>query len=97
MTYEYECGKCGGTTDESFRMGEAAKTVKCSVCGSRAKRIFSSPAIEINGGIERKSTFGEDMRKRNENAGRRMKGQKAPVKTVAYDYGGGDIREAWKT
>jgi putative FmdB family regulatory protein len=94
MVYEYECGKCGQKVDSSFRMGQAKKSVECPACGGRATRVFSSFALEVNGGINRKSTFGEEMRQRNVKAGKRMRGQKAPVRTIAHDYGNGDVREA---
>ena len=93
MTYEYECD-CGARTERRARMGSAPRTVKCPKCGAKAKRIFNSFAIGIDGGIDRKSTFGENMRKRNDTAGRRMrKNRDAPVKLSAYDYGDGKGEE----
>jgi len=94
MVYEYECGKCGQKAEKPFRMGQAPKFVECPSCRGRATRVFSSFALEIGGAIDRKSGFGEEMRQRNIKAGKRMRGQKAPVRTVAYDYGDGDVREA---
>ena len=91
MLYEYQCEKCQERLEEDFHMGKAPRTVKCR-CGAAAKRVYSSFALSINGGINRKNTFGEDMKKRNQKAARRQKGQKAPVKTIAYDYGNGDVR-----
>jgi len=93
MVYEYQCEKCKEITEKDFSMGKAPRSVKCG-CGARAKRVYNSFALSINGGIDRKSTFGEEMKKRNEKAAHRQQGQKAPVRTVAHDYGNGDIREA---
>jgi putative FmdB family regulatory protein len=92
MRYEFECGKCGEMVEQAFRMGEAPEKVKCPSCGKIASRVFSSVALKINGGINRTSTFGENMKSQNQKAAKRMKGRKAPVRTVAHDYGGGDIR-----
>lgn len=94
MFYEFECEGCSTRTERQFRMGEAPKTVKCDRCGSQAGRVFNTFALSIDGAIDRKSTFGESMRKRNEQTARRMRDKPAPVRTKAYDYGGGDIREA---
>jgi putative FmdB family regulatory protein len=93
MRYEYECDKCGTRIEKSSPMGKAKKTVKCS-CGGKAKRVFSAVAIGIDGRIDRVSGFGEEMKQRNQAAARRQKGNRAPVRTIAHDYGGGDIREA---
>jgi len=92
MLYDYECEKCGESVEKDFRMGKAPRAVKCP-CGAKAKRVYSTFALGANGGIDRKSTFGEEMKKRNERAAHRQKGRKAPVRTVAHDYGNGDIRE----
>lgn len=93
MLYQYECDKCWKPTEESFRMGTAPKFVKCPACKGRASRVYSSPALKIGDGINRKSTFGESIRQRNLKAAHRMKGRKAPVRVAAYDHGNGDIRE----
>jgi len=94
MFYEYECDGCRTRTDRQFRMGQAPATVKCEKCGKQASRVFSTFSLSIDGAIDRKSTFGESMRKRNEAAAARMRDKKPPMRTVAHDYGGGDIREA---
>jgi len=94
MLYEYQCEKCGEKLEGAFRMGEAPRTVECR-CGAEASRVFSTFALSINGGIDRKTTFGEEMKQRNERAGRRMRKEhgKGPVRTVAYDYGNGRVEE----
>jgi len=93
MLYEYECEACGVITEQSSPMGKAPKTVKCS-CGKKAVRVFSTPIIGIEGRVNKVGGFGEEMKKRNQAAARRQQGNKAPVRTIAHDYGGGDIREA---
>ena len=93
MLYEYECDKCGTRIEKSSPMGKAKKTVKCSSCGGKAKRAFSTPAIGIDGRVNKVGGFGEEMKQRNKAAAGRQRGNKAPVRTVAHDFGGGDIRE----
>jgi putative FmdB family regulatory protein len=92
MFYEFECDGCKTRTERQFRMGEAPKAVKCDRCGGRANRVFSTFALSIDGSINRTSTFGESMRKRNDKAAHRMKGKSAPVRLVAHDHGNGDVR-----
>ncbi len=93
MVYEFECEKCERRVEQDFRMGEAPKEVPCPSCGGGARRVFSAPAIGIDGAINRTSTFGEDMKRRNLKAAKRMKGRKPPVRTVAHDYGNGRVEE----
>jgi len=97
MFYEFECESCDARVDRQFRMGAAPNAVKCDNCGKRAVRVYSSFALSVDGAIDRKSTFGESMRKRNEKAAHRMKGKPPPVRTVAYDHGNGDVRGVGKT
>ena len=91
MLYEYQCDKCNERAEKDFRIGKAPRTVKCR-CGAVAKRVYNSFALGINGNIDRKMTFGEEMKKRNQKAAHRQRGRKAPVNLAAYDYGNGDIR-----
>jgi putative FmdB family regulatory protein len=92
MFYEFECDKCETRTERQFRMGEAPKVVKCDRCGGQANRVFSPFALSIDGAINRTSTFGESMRKRNDKAAHRMKGRTPGVRLKAHDYGNGDVR-----
>ena len=92
MLYEFECDGCKARTEESFRMGQAPRTVKCGECGGQTSRVYSTFALGVDGNIDRKTTFGESMRKGNAKAAKRMKGRKAPVRTIAHDYGNGDVR-----
>jgi putative FmdB family regulatory protein len=93
MLYEYECDKCETRMERSCPMGKAPKAVKCTSCGGRARRVFSSPAIGIDGRVNKTGGFGEEMKRRNKAARRRQQGIKPPVRTVAHDFGGGDVRE----
>ena len=92
MFYEFECA-CGEVVEESFRMGECPKSIKCPKCGKKALRVFSAPAIKSGGVFKSGGTsFGNAVRKMNDDAAKRMKGRDK-IRTVAYDHGGGDIRE----
>jgi len=99
MFFPYQCKKCSHRFDGSFTIGKAPRETPCPKCKGVGKRIYEgmSIAVKIDGrttsGIARKSTFGEEMRARNESAGKRMKGLKAPVRLVAMDYGGGKVEE----
>jgi putative FmdB family regulatory protein len=92
MRYDFECEKCETRAEHVFRMADVPASVKCE-CGGKAIRVYGAVAIEINGGINRTSGFGESIKKRNDEATQRMRGRKAPVRTKAYDYGNGDVRE----
>ena len=75
-------------------MGKAPRAVPCPSCGGSAKRIYNSFALSINGRVNPASGFGEEMKRRNEAAAKRQKGNRPPVRKVADDYGNGDVREA---
>lgn len=95
MFYDFECCKCKRVTEHQFGMADVPRTVTCE-CGYIAKRLYSPVAIGIDGGIDRTSGFGESMRKRNEKAAKKMREKAPPMRTVAHDYGNGDIREVKK-
>jgi len=91
MFYDYRCSGCETTFERDFPMGKAAKEVECPECGSTAKRAFG-----CNFRIPDASKFNREMTERNRKAGERQKDNVPPVRTVAYDYGNGDIREVKK-
>lgn len=91
MRYDFQCCKCRKVTEHQFSMADVPRTVTCE-CGYVAKRVYSPVAIDIDGGINRTSGFGESMRQRNAKAGKRMREKAPPVRTVAHDYGNGDVR-----
>lgn len=39
--YEFRCN-CGKITEETYKVSECPRTVTCSVCGRRAKKIISA-------------------------------------------------------
>jgi putative FmdB family regulatory protein len=93
MTFVYVCGECGKRFEEEHSIGKAPRTVPCPACGKVGKRVYDGMSIAVRvGGHTSRSTFGEQMKSRNQAAGRRMQGRKPPVRVVAYDHGGGDVR-----
>lgn len=48
MDYKYFCDDCNTEIIASFRMGQAAASVKCE-CGSRASRDFSGISFSTRG------------------------------------------------
>ena len=95
MLYEYQCEECKERVEKDLSIGKAPRTVKCR-CGATAKRVYNSFALSINGSIDRKISFGEELKKQNKRAAHRQRGRKAPVTTIAYDYGNGRVEEVGK-
>jgi hypothetical protein len=54
-----------------------------------------SIGVKIGGGTTHR-TFGEQMKARNNQAAYRMQGRTPPVRSVAHDFGNGDVREIVK-
>lgn len=98
MLFDYRCPECETMFEMNFPIGKAEDKVECQECGKTAKRIFTSCNFVLKGGgwPSKKESFNKEMTKRNEAAGKRMKDNVPPVKTVAHDYGNGDIREVKK-
>lgn len=100
MLYEYHCQNCEVVFEVSFPIGKASETVKCPECENESKRYYSSCNFILKGGgwPGKANSFNKEMTDRNEAAGRRMRKEHGdgPVKTVAHDYGNGDIREVKK-
>jgi hypothetical protein len=93
MLFPFQCEKCGKKMDEDFPIGKAPRSVRCS-CGGTCRRVYAGTSLSIRvSGRTSGSTFGEQQRQKNLQASHRMKGRKPPVRTVAYDYGNGDMRE----
>lgn len=96
MTYEYHCKSCDTYFDMKFPIGEALSEVKCPSCEKLSCRCFRSCSFILTGGgwPSKSARLKKEMTDRNNKAGERMrKNHDSPVKTVAYDYGNGDIRE----
>jgi predicted nucleic acid-binding Zn ribbon protein len=99
MTFSYECQKCKKHFDTEFPEGKAPRGMKWPSCGGDGKRIYSGMSIMlkvngVHGGINRASTFGEQMKSGNTQAGKRMRVNRTPPKLVGYNYGGGKVVEA---
>ena len=96
MLYGYSCEDCDVGLDYFFPIGKAPDRVDCPDCGDkRAKRLFCTSFDLSSGGFpSRDGKFNREMTERNERAGKRMRKEHTPpVKTVAHDYGNGDVRE----
>lgn len=94
MLFSYHCVKCDKEFDGDYPIGKAPRVVPCPSCGGNGKRVYTGTSICVRvGGRALSSKFGEQMKRRNEEAGRRMKARKPPVRLKAFDFGGGDVRE----
>lgn len=94
MIFPYVCSKCGARREIVAGVGKAPKSPRCDKCKGVCKRVYEAVSVAFKGsGWTTKSSFGEEMKRKNEEAGRRMKGNTPPVRRVATDYGDGDIRE----
>lgn len=92
MKYEYRCSACEELFDRDFSLGKAEPVVTCK-CGGSAKRVFLAVNFAVRGGsVSAGRTFGQEMLRRNRDAGQRMKTNRPPVRRVATDFGGGDVR-----
>jgi putative FmdB family regulatory protein len=100
MLFDYKCSECNIIYEADFPIGKAEKTIECLECGKQAKRLFTSCNFVLKGGgwPGKKISFNKEMTERNNRAGRNMRKEHGdgPVKTVAHDYGNGDVREVKK-
>jgi len=100
MLFDYRCTECETMFEANFPIGKAEDFVECPECGESAKRIFTSCNFILKGGgwPSKAASFNKEMTDKNEAAGKRMRKEHGdgPVKTVAHDYGDGDIREVKK-
>ena len=93
MIFPYQCEKCERRFDKEFPIGKAPRGVPCP-CGGTGKRVYAGMSLSVKvGSFSRPSSFGEQMKARNAEAGKRMKGHKPPVRLKALDFGNGDVRE----
>lgn len=95
MFFPYQCQSCKKLFDGEYPIGKAPRETPCPSCKGTSKRIYEgvSVGVKIGGSFVRSSTFGEQMKARNAQAAHRMKGNRPPVRPVAHDFGGGDVRE----
>ena len=86
MIFAFECQKCHKRIEQEYSIGKAPRTVPCP-CGDPAKRIYEATGLVfmVGGKPMRKSTWGEDQKKKNERAAFRMQGKKPPVRLLGYD------------
>lgn len=100
MLFDYKCVDCGFRFEQNFAIGKAKDDVGCPECNGCAKRSFESCNFILKGGgwPSKSNSFNKEMTERNERAGKRMRKEhgEGPVRTVAHDYGNGDVREVEK-
>jgi len=96
MIYPYACEACKNRVELNFPMGQNPREVSCPKCGKRARRVYEgmSIALKIGTSFSKNSTFGEHMKSKNLEAGKRMKGLKAPVRLQGYQMPNGKVVEA---
>ena len=71
MIYCYECQKCGLVQDRKFPVADFPREVACSACEGRAVKMIEAPALV--GLSSNRSKRNREMKKRNEEAGKRMR------------------------
>jgi len=99
MFFPYECQKCGKRFDGEFPIGQAPRGTRCPACKGIGRRVYEGTSIMLktngdNGGISRSSSFGEQMKVRNAEAGRRMRKNRTPPKLLGYSHTDGRVTEA---
>ena len=99
MLFPYECQKCSRRFDGEFPVGTAPRETRCPVCKGLSKRVYEGMSIMLRtkgtgGGISRGSSFGEQMKKKNEQAGRRMRVNRTAPKLLGYSHADGRVTEA---
>ena len=98
MKYGYRCAACEHAFDIDVPIGKASASVSCPRCQASARRSYAGISFNVPGcsistaPTSRTKTMGEEMLKRNVEAGKRMKANRPPVRRVATDFGGGDVR-----
>lgn len=93
MLFDFVCQDCQHSFECDYAIGKAPRNISCVKCSGLAKRVYSSSIGISVSRVTHPSTFGEQMKAKNAEAGFKMQGQKPPVRISAYDYGDGDIRE----
>ena len=95
MTYEYVCESCKIVIEKDYAFGKAVKNIKCPECKKKCERNYSSANFILKGygwpGKAKK--MNKQQTALNAAAARRQKDNVPPVKTIAHDYGNGDVRE----
>jgi len=78
MTYTYVCEECGKETEVICPMSEMKRTITCPHCSKTAYKKIESPFIM--GGSSSNASFKKEMTKRNDEAGKRMRGSHKSVR-----------------
>lgn len=69
MTYSYQCESCGKVTEIVCSISEMKREIICS-CSGIAKKIIEAPMlVGVSSSIQK---INREMKKRNEDAGKRM-------------------------
>lgn len=95
MIFEYRCESCSKLIEREYSIGKAPSSIKCD-CGNDCDRYYGSMNFVLKGSgwPGRSLKMKQEQTKLNDQAGKRMrKNRSVPVRTVAYDYGNGDVRE----
>jgi len=99
MRYEYRCTACSQVFDVDVPIGKASVSVSvsCSRCQAPARRSYSGINFSVTGGSVSTSatgrTMGQEMLRRNTDAGKRMKANRPPVRRVGTEYRDGRVTE----
>lgn len=83
MFYHYECQSCGKVTEIQCRMSERKREIKCPSCAGVSKKMIEAPTL-VNM-PSNKHLFSEEMTKKNEEAGKRMRSSHKSMKTVKQE------------
>lgn len=99
MLFQYLCRECEVIVERDFRVGNADPEVVCPECKGVCSRHYGSMTFILKGGgwPGKTQKLNQEMTSKNEAAGRRMRGQTPGMRTVAYDYGDGDVRDVKDT
>lgn len=84
MLYEYECESCGTISVVSCLMKDMERTHTCDSCGGIARKIVSAPYL--TGVTSTRDRIGKEMRKKNEEAGKRCRGSHASQKASGFSF-----------
>lgn len=100
VKFDYFCSSCKLLFERQFKPGKDKARQKCPRCGKMVSKYFgtiSTVTVFKGGGFPSNDMkFNKDMTRRNEEAGRRMRKNRPPVRIVAHQYPDGSVREVNK-
>jgi putative FmdB family regulatory protein len=86
MNYEYRC-TCGNTFDAQYPMGQAPDKSKCPKCGQLGGRTYAHVSWVLKGPGDswpsQQNLRKQQMTKNNEEAGRRMRKNRDPIRPLS--------------